>query len=116
MNKRETGKKKEELACKYLEGKGYHILETNYYCRYGEVDIIAREKKDIVFVEIKYRNGNKYGEGAEAVNHSKQRKLSMCMLHYLNAKELADYNLRFDVIGIRGSAVFHYQDAFCICF
>ena len=71
--KQTVGEKGEKRACKYLELKGYKILERNYRCKLGEIDIIAEDKnKDIVFVEVKTRSSLKYGAPSEAVNQYKQ--------------------------------------------
>lgn len=113
MNKRAKGKEKELLACSYLKDKGYLILVENYYCRYGEVDLIAKEKNDLVFVEIKYRNSAVCGDAIEAVDLRKQKKIAKCALNYLRENQIVEYNLRFDVIGIQDNKISHYQDAFC---
>ena len=61
MNQREVGAKKEEQAGEYLKSCGYELEAKNYYCRFGEIDIIAREGKYLCFVEVKYRKNEKYG-------------------------------------------------------
>ena len=69
-----VGKNGENIACKYLEQIGYKIITRNYRNKYGEIDIIAKENDNYVFVEVKSRNTNKYGNPAEAVNKSKIEK------------------------------------------
>ena len=76
-NRRRTGARYEQTAGRYLETKGYQILEYNYRCRRGEIDIIARDQECLVFCEVKYRSGPGAGDAAEAVDAKKQRKLSV---------------------------------------
>ena len=67
MNKRKTGAEYEELAARWLTGTGFEILEKNYRCRIGEIDLIARDGRYLVFVEVKYRSDEKAGDPSEAV-------------------------------------------------
>jgi len=94
------GKKGESLAAWYLRNKGYKIIEQNYRRRVGESDIIAREKKTIVFVEVKSRKSVRYGSPKWAVTPQKQRKISMVALYYLKATRQTDVKARFDVVAI----------------
>jgi putative endonuclease len=77
------GKRSERLAAEFLKRTGYRILETNYRSPVGEIDIIAREKATIVFVEVKARSSNRFGSPKGAVTPAKQRKISMAALDYL---------------------------------
>lgn len=93
------GKKGEELATEYLRGHGYTILERNYTCYCGEIDIIARYKHTLIFIEVKTRSSDNFGHPAEAVTHRKQRKITQVAEHYLSTHdEGADG--RFDVISV----------------
>ena len=65
--KQETGRSGEEIASKYLERQGYEILDRNFNCNQGEIDIIAKDKNEIVFIEVKTRTDISYGEASEAV-------------------------------------------------
>lgn len=114
MNKREVGKDKEGLAALYLEKEGCHILERNFRTRYGEIDLIARDGKEYVFVEVKYRSGTGAGDPAEAVGEKKQEVIRRTALSYLkkNGINPAEAYLRFDVISILGSDLRHYPNAF----
>jgi len=94
------GKRGENLAVWYLEKNGYKILEQNYRNRMGEIDIIAQEKKTIVFVEVKSRRSIRYGSPKWAVTPKKQRKISMVALYYLKATKQSDAKARFDVVAI----------------
>ena len=71
---KETGKLGEDIAVHYLKQNGYVILDRNFECRQGEIDIITLDEKEIVFVEVKTRTSNKYGAPSEAVNKIKQKK------------------------------------------
>ncbi len=94
------GEQGESLAVWFLKKKGYKILEQNYRTKLGEIDIIAREKKTIVFVEVKSRKSIRYGNPKWAVTAKKQRTISMVALSYLKATNQSDSRARFDVVAI----------------
>ena len=94
------GARGENLAAWFLKQNGYKIIEQNYRNRMGEIDIIAREKKTIVFVEVKSRKSIRYGSPKLAVTLKKQRKISMVALYYLKATKQSDAKARFDVVAI----------------
>jgi putative endonuclease len=98
--KKELGKKGEEKALRFLKKKGYRIIEKNYVCKLGEMDIIAKEKDTLVFVEVKTRTTTEFGPPQLAVNSSKQRQLSKVALNYLKEKQLEEVKARFDVVAI----------------
>ena len=112
LNKREKGSFYEKEAGKYLESNGYNILEYNYRCRVGEIDIIAKDREYLVFCEVKYRKTNKKGNALEAVAFSKQKTLSKCALYYVTERRWSYLPCRFDVIGIDGDSITHIQNAF----
>ena len=91
---------------------GYEILEYNYRCRSGEIDIIAKDGGCLVFCEVKYRSGRGKGTPLEAVDYRKQQTIFRCASHYLTGKRLSGIPCRFDVIGIEGTAVTHIKNAF----
>lgn len=100
-DKRQTfGAQSEDLAVWYLKKNGYKILEQNYRTRLGEIDIIAKEKKTIVFVEVKSRRSIRYGSPKWSVTHQKQRKISMVALQYLKKTRQIDAAARFDVVAV----------------
>lgn len=74
MNRRKEGAYYENLVAEYLKTQGYEILEKNYRCRIGEIDLIAKEGETLVFVEVKYRRDDKMGNPKEAVDRKKQKK------------------------------------------
>ena len=101
MRRIRTGKLGEELAVAYLQRAGYRILAQNFRCLHGEVDIIAEDGDIIVFVEVKSRKSEMFGEPQEAVGLEKQKKLSRISLHYLQQKRLETCNARFDVVAVK---------------
>lgn len=104
MNRRQAfGKAGENLAVRYLKKKGYKVLEQNYTCPVGEIDIIARDKKTIVFVEVKTRRTISYGSARLAITPHKQRKISMTALYYLKLNQQMDQDARFDVITVQST-------------
>lgn len=112
-NRRKTGAAYEQLAAEYLEQKGYRILERNYYTRTGEIDLIARDGRYLVFVEVKYRKDARDGHPLEAVDSRKQGRIRRAAQVYLHARKLPlDTPCRFDVVGILGEEVTHVEDGF----
>jgi putative endonuclease len=101
MRRIRMGKLGEDLAVAYLQKAGYRILAQNYRCLYGEVDIIALDGDFIVFIEVKSRKSERFGQPQEAVGLEKQKKLSMIALHYLQQKRLENRNARFDVVAVK---------------
>lgn len=97
---KELGRRGEEAAFQFLRKKGYRIIEKNYVCKMGEMDIIAKEKDTLVFIEVKTRTSSLFGPPQLAVNFSKQRQLSKVALNYLKEKRLGDVKARFDVVAI----------------
>ncbi len=96
-----TGKRGEDLAAASLEKAGYRILERNYRCRFGEIDIVAEEGDVLAFVEVKCRRSESFGDPREAVGPPKQRKISMISLHYLAERHLEHRAARFDVVAVK---------------
>lgn len=90
----------EDMACEYLSECGFRVLERNFSCRAGEVDIIAVQCDTVVFIEVKTRSSDKYGLPAEAVSKGKQQKIVKTALYYMQKKRLLDYMCRFDVMEI----------------
>ena len=113
MNRRQTGSHYEELAAEYLTARGYRILEKNFRDRRGEIDLIAKDGRTLVFVEVKYRSTNESGLPEEAVDLRKQRQISRVAAWYLTEKGLDIYTpCRFDVVAIEGEEIRLYRDAF----
>jgi len=99
-NKITLGRKGEILAASFLRRSGYSIREINFRCPIGEIDIVAKEKGELVFVEVKTRKSSQLGYPEQAVGIRKQRKMSQLALWYLQEKKLVDVNARFDVVAI----------------
>ena len=113
MNKRAFGTVFEKRAESFLEAQGYLILERNFRCRMGEIDLIAMDREYLVFVEVKYRADGKGGGPLMAVNYPKQRTISKVAQYYLLTKRhTLDVPCRFDVVGITPKGVEHVRDAF----
>jgi putative endonuclease len=90
----------EKRAVKYLEKRGFVILQSNFRCRVGEIDIVARDGDELVFAEVKTRADLLYGLPCEAVTERKQKQLARVAEVYLAGQSRADMRLRFDVIEI----------------
>jgi putative endonuclease len=95
-----TGKEGEKIAAAYLKKNGYEIIEINFRCPIGEIDIVAKEKNDLVFVEVKTRKSIELGYPEQAVGIRKQKKMSQLALWYLEKRKIADISARFDVVAI----------------
>ena len=110
------GKKGEDIAAAFLEKKGYNILFRNYKCSFGEIDIIAKHKKTLSFVEVKTRNAKKYGLPQEAVTPAKQAKISRVALEFVQRYKMENRAARFDVVSVQylndGYAVDLIENAF----
>jgi len=100
-NSRSAGKKGEDLACKFLKKDKYKILEKNFSCRQGEIDIIAEDRKRVLcFVEVKARSREDFGLPVEAVTHRKQKKLLATAFIYLENKNIQSRDMRFDIVSV----------------
>lgn len=111
-NRRQIGVKYERAAGTYLEQQGYVVLEYNYRCRLGEIDVIAKDGDCLVFCEVKYRAGKSAGNPLEAVDTRKQQTIFRCAMYYLTERNVGDVPCRFDVIGIEGGKMLHIKNAF----
>lgn len=110
---RRKGMRYEELAASYLQGQGFEILQRNFSSRFGEIDLIAKEGKYLVFAEVKYRATDSGGHPLEAVDARKQRRICKTAEFYLLRYGYAEGTpCRFDVVGIIGDEIFHVRDAF----
>jgi putative endonuclease len=100
------GEMGESIAATFLKGAGFSIVERNFRCVCGELDIVARDGRTIVFVEVKCRNNQNYGPPQLAVTPFKQRQISKAALVWLSKRRLYDAEARFDVVAI----VLHESD------
>lgn len=111
------GARGEDLAVKYLKKKGYKLIERNYRCQWGEIDLVARQGDTLVFVEIKSRSSHDFGLPQEAVGRFKQEKLVQVARAYLAEHRLTEnITMRFDVVAVQltasGPDIELIQDAF----
>lgn len=95
------GKQGEEICCKYLKDNGYCIIERNFHSREGEIDIIAKDKKEWVFIEVKTRTNSHYGYPAEAVTKWKQEKMLKAVRYYMFIHHLENAFIRIDAIEVQ---------------
>lgn len=112
-NRREIGKKYEKEASKYLVSNGYKIIEKNYYCKIGEIDIIAKDEDYLCFIEVKYRDKVSLASGLYAVDKDKQKTIyKVASLYMLDKKISDDTKCRFDVVSIDGDQITLIKNAF----
>lgn len=112
-DRRGTGAVYEQQAAEFLESEGYLILERNFRCRFGEIDIIARDGRYLVFAEVKYRASLRAGGPLEAVDFRKQGRISRvadcyCMRRHI----MQDVPCRFDVVAVCGGEITLLRNAF----
>lgn len=112
-NKRFEGSLYEKKAADYLAAQGVELLERNYRCKKGEIDLIGRDKDCLVFVEVKYRSRGGTGNPLEAVNVRKQRVIGRVAEIYLATHfHSVDISCRFDVVGFEGDGIYWIKNAF----
>ncbi|MGL6173246.1 MAG: YraN family protein [Cellulosilyticaceae bacterium] len=111
-NNRKIGSQYELLAKKYLLQNQYTILEMNYRCKSGEIDIIAKDGEYIIFVEVKYRSNTKFGYPRESVNYYKQKRIIAAAKYYLFTHRWYHKSCRFDVLEILYDQVTYIKNAF----
>ena len=112
MNRRAYGNEGEQAACELLIRHGYTILDRNVRRGRGEIDIVARKRSIIAFVEVKRRSTLDFGTPAEAVNADKQKRILSAASIYLQEIGLSEANIRFDIIEILADKIRHIQAAF----
>lgn len=100
MNKRAYGKFYEDIAVDFLKGKGYKILQRNFNCSFGEVDIIAEKNDTLCFIEVKARTKDIYGSPLEAITITKQRRMIKIAEYYCMKNKIINKPIRFEAIGI----------------
>ncbi|MBU5480080.1 YraN family protein [Blautia sp. MSJ-19] len=115
MNKRRIGSRYEEMAAAFLEKQGLFIVARNFRCKSGEIDLIARDGKYLVFVEVKYRRGKGQGNASAAVDWHKQKRISQTAGFFLLRYGYGEPPCRFDVVAIDGKEVQWIKNAFDYC-
>jgi putative endonuclease len=99
-DRQDTGRRGEQIAREHLEEKGYSILTTNFRCKVGEIDIIAKDRHMVVFVEVRTLTSAQRGPAYNTVTYPKQRQVKRAALFYISKHNLVNTQFRFDVIGI----------------
>ena len=112
MNTRFQGSLAEAEACRYIEKLGMLPLCKNYKRFSGEIDLIAKDKDTIVFIEVKARQSVSKGSPAEAVTRTKQRRIMMTALMYLKENHIYNAKIRFDVVAMMGESIKYIRSAF----
>lgn len=97
-----TGTRQEQRACLYLQHQGLVLLQSNYLCKLGEIDLIMTEASQfLIFVEVRYRRQHAFGDAVATVDHRKQRKIRLAAAHFLTTHpRLSHFACRFDVVGV----------------
>lgn len=104
LSKRAFGENLEKLAAQQLSRQGLKIVAENYLCKMGEIDIIARDNQDLVFIEVRYRKSEAFGGSVASVDAKKQKRVILAADHYLQKHKLTNkVACRFDVFAITGS-------------
>ena len=112
QNNRSVGAVYEQAAGYYLEQNGYELIEYNYRCRDGEIDIIAKDGDCYVFCEVEYSFRQTGGQSAGGGRSKKAKKIFRCALYYTVQHGIEDAQCRFDVIGVEGTEITHIKNAF----
>jgi putative endonuclease len=108
------GQHAEKEAWQFLATQGFELLEKNFSCRAGEIDLIVRDTETLVFVEVRFRQNSSYGSGAETVTSAKRRRIIRTAEYYLLGNpDTSNLDFRFDVISI-GSSVDWIENAFTL--
>lgn len=112
--KKFLGRLGENKACEFLKNLGYKILDKNFKTHVGEIDVIAKDGEEIVFIEVKTRSQEAFGSPAEAVGELKQQKYFKVAEQYLIKNKFTASPVRFDVVEIQNGQINHIKDAFCM--
>ena len=104
------GRTGERLAAEELMRRGYVIVERNFRCRHGEIDLVAEDAQDLIFVEVKTRRGTAYGLPEEAVTPRKQQKLVQLAFYYLDVHACPERSWRIDVVAVQMSSNGHLEE------
>lgn len=98
------GNKAEKAAEQYLKSQGLAVLERNYHCKMGEIDLIMLDKNDLVFIEVRHRTSQAFGGALSSITYAKQQKIWRTAQHYLlNSLQEFDCEYRFDVVAFEGN-------------
>ena len=113
MKIKALGNHHEQQALTYLTEKGLTLIKKNFHCRRGEIDLICFDQNQLVFIEVRYRSSNRYGNALESVTYSKQQKIKKTAHYFLFAHpHFQHYVMRFDVIAIDSQKINWVKNAF----
>jgi putative endonuclease len=112
MARRATGVAGEDAAAAWYEANGYEVVARNWRCREGELDLVVRRNRTIVFCEVKARGTDVFGSPAEAVNHLKRQRLRVLAAKWLEDSPVRPREIRFDVVSVVNGAVEVIEGAF----
>jgi putative endonuclease len=107
-----AGQLAEDLAAHFLEQRKLKVIERNYHCRGGEIDLICRDGKTLVFVEVRLRRNGDFGGAAASITPAKQGRIAHAARHYLSSKRKPDHDCRFDCVLLDGESIEWVKDAF----
>lgn len=113
MKSRQIGMEQEKRAVQYLQQQGYQVIEQNYWTRFAEIDIVAKEEPYLCFIEVKYRSGTKYGAPEGVITQKKKQRIKKATAFYLAERNiLMNTPMRFDVVLIIGDKITLIRNAF----
>ena len=112
VNKRAEGERYEAFAARFLEEQGHEIIEKNFRCKVGEIDLITKDEGYLVFVEVKYRATGANGSPSEAVGFRKMKTICMVSDFYRFSRKIGDVSVRYDVVSIEGDELTYIKNAF----
>ncbi|GAB6109246.1 YraN family protein [Fusibacter bizertensis] len=99
-NKRAVGQFYEAIALSYFEQNGFEYVTKNYFCPYGEIDLVLNKNNVIYFIEVKYRSNLSYGSPRDAINHTKMQRMKKTALHYIKNQNMGYINFKIGFLGI----------------
>ena len=116
MKRGVTGRLGEEIAATHLARTGHRIVERNFRCSYGEIDLVAEEDDELAFVEVRTRSSTAFGSPEESITRLKSQRMTRCALAYLAARQVKDRRWRIDLIAVqlergRVTRLEHYRHA-----
>lgn len=112
MKSFERGDLSEKIALDFLESRGLRLVTSNYHSRYGEIDLVMRDKNTLVFIEVRYRRRKQFGGAAMSVTPTKQRKIALTALQFLQKNHKTEHQCRFDVVAISEAETEWIKSAF----
>jgi putative endonuclease len=102
LTTKQIGQAVEQFVCEYLQAQGLRLIERNYSCPLGEIDLIMHAQEMLIFVEVRYRRDCRFGEPVETVTANKQKKIIKTAYHYLSKRRNLDKPCRFDIVAAHG--------------